>query len=153
MKERLVREELDRDKSEKGKLFELTCYALLPDKARKEEVWEKALDRQGKLSFYEHKALMEGFWSPKQDDLLKDYFDKFLEVVPEIANRGDKDFVKNFMSGMCPTYGVTDEYLEKLAKAGAEFSDVKYDSFQRVLYDLIVAKKRSKPIRDFSKSS
>ena len=30
-KEQLVRDELQRDKSEKGKLFELTCYALLPD--------------------------------------------------------------------------------------------------------------------------
>ena len=96
---------------------------------------------------------MEGFWSVKQSALLQDYFDKFVEAVPDIANRGDKDFVKNYMFGMCPSYGVDDQYIERLKKAGAEFSDVKYDSFQRVLNDLVVAKQRSKPIRDFSKSA
>ena len=152
-KEQLVRDELERDKSEKGKLFELTCYALLPDAERKAEVWERALDREGKLSFYEHKALMEGFWSVKQGALLQNYFNKFVEAIPDIANRGDKDFVKNFLFGMCPAYGVDDEYIERLKKAGSEFSDVKYDSFQRALNDLVVAKQRSKPIRDFSKSA
>ena len=40
---------------------------------------------------------MSGFWHYKQVDLLKQYYEKFLKALPEIAERGDNDYKKAFV--------------------------------------------------------
>ena len=150
-KDAILEEELKKDTSEKAKLLKNTCHALTPTKERKEQVWKMLYAEKQTVSFYERNALMSGFWHYKQTDLLKPYYEMFLKALPEIAERGDNDYKKAFVKQMCPSYGITVEFLNEMDDICKKYEgDLKYDQFVRALKDRAEQLRMQKEVKDFA---
>ena len=152
-KDKVLAQELEKDTSQKAKLLEKTCYALTPTKERKLEVWNTLFAEKQTISYYERSALIAGFWHYKQSEVLAPYYEKFLQALPKIAERGDNDYKKAIVSGMCPHFGLSFEFLDHLDELGKKYeSDLKYDQFVRALKDRAEQLRIQKEVKDFAAS-
>lgn len=72
------------DKSDVAKNCRLTCGASIATAENKAKVWEQLVNEDCGLSMYEREALVGGFYSYDQLDILEPYFEKFFHVLPGI---------------------------------------------------------------------
>ena len=150
-KDEILAEELKKDTSEKAKLLKITCHALTPTKENKEEVWKTLFAEKQTISYYERNSMMNGFWHYKQAALLEPYYEKFIKALPEIAERNDADYKKSFVKMMCPTFGITFEFLDELDAICKKYEgDLKYDQFVRALKDRAEQLRIQKEVKDFA---
>ena len=79
-----VAREQDRDPSSQGALHALSCRAVLPDPAVKEEVWG-SITTDPDLSNYELYALVEAFFRRDQVELTAPYVERYFTDIPGTA--------------------------------------------------------------------
>lgn len=83
----LLEKTLGDDKSDIAQNTRDTCMALLPTPESKAQVWQAITDVTSTESIYKRSAKMGGFYSYKQMDLIKPYFEKFFEELPKIYEK------------------------------------------------------------------
>lgn len=99
------------DKSDISQNLRFYCQATSADPKTKEQVWKDLVDPKTKLSFYERRAQMQGFYCQGQIDLLRPYFDKFYEVLPTFSEEHGMAYVKSFMKSMLPRMEIQDRHI------------------------------------------
>jgi len=82
----LVEQEAAADHSSAGHQASLTALASRPDPAAKAAAWEQILDPA--VSNRDFEALVDGLWTPGQDDLCAPYVRRYLDESESIAGRG-----------------------------------------------------------------
>ena len=97
---------MEKDKTDDANLAKEQCYGSLPDKAIKEQQWQKIIDPNGKQTYYVTRAWMAGFYQRGQMELIRPYFKQFLEVLPKLAETRDRDYVNDFVTYMTPFYEI-----------------------------------------------
>ena len=84
--EPLVDAEEAADRSSSGRQSALSARAALPDAGAKEKAWSRLVDPG--VSNRDFEAIVAGFWTAGQEELLTPYLGRYLEVGPRIAGRG-----------------------------------------------------------------
>jgi aminopeptidase N len=74
------------DHSASGHQSALAARATRPDPRAKEEAWQHLLDPH--VSNRDFGAVVAGFWTAGQEDLVEPYLDRYLHDAPRIAERG-----------------------------------------------------------------
>jgi hypothetical protein len=78
----------------------------------KAEVWAKLTDLDSKESIYQRSARMSGFYNYKQLDLIKPYFDKFYEFLPQLlGSKQTFKYVEAFFDTLLPRMVITDSNI------------------------------------------
>jgi hypothetical protein len=95
-KEALLAKVIGDDKSDIAENTKETCFAFIPTAENKAKVWEQITDPNSTESIYKRKAKMSGFYSWKQLDLIRPYFDKYYEVLPLIFEKNPFNYVEAF---------------------------------------------------------
>ncbi|WP_067437790.1 aminopeptidase N [Nocardioides jensenii] len=88
----IIDAESGRDNSAAGRLATLRCRATVPSPEAKAAAWSLAFD--GEPSNREFTAIVSGFWTVGQHDLLASYLPRFLTEAPAIAQRHGQAFSK-----------------------------------------------------------
>jgi hypothetical protein len=101
------------------------CELSLPDAALKAKLWSDLVDLESKDSVLETQQKIAGFWNRYQQfDLIEPYFEKYYEVLHEIVEKKDREFVQVFMAGCSPAFLARDvdeqNFKELLEKANPE---------------------------------
>ena len=139
------------DKSDIAINLKLSCKTLIPNKSSKEEAWKEIIDYNNELSSYERAAMMDSFFNRDAEVVLAPYFEKYLEAVRMCADCGNKNFSDAFINHTCPSFNITDSFIESLKKIAAEHSDnVKYGSYTRTVNKVIGSLEINKKIKDFA---
>lgn len=99
------------DKSDLATNLRLTCRALHPSAENKAAVWKEFTDPASELSLYQRGALMSGFYSNKQIDVIRPYFTKFIEELPELYTKHSFKFVDSFSSHLLPRMEIEDSHI------------------------------------------
>jgi aminopeptidase N len=81
-----IEREESADRSSSGHQSALAARATRPQAKAKEEAWQQLLDPQ--VSNRDFGAIVAGFWTAGQEDLLAPYLDRYLQDAPRIAGRG-----------------------------------------------------------------
>jgi len=97
-KKKLQTEVLGGDLSDIAKNTLLTCQAAIADVQNKEQVWKDITDPKSTLSSEQKGALMEGFWIQDQLELLRPFFDRYFETIPEIESQHGFKYLGMFCS-------------------------------------------------------
>ena len=92
---------------------------------------------------------MAGFYSWKQIDLVKPYFDKFYEVLPQIYEKNAFKYVENFFHSLLPRMEIKDEHIVKLLALKLSIPD-NNTNFANLLNEGLELVMRSKSVREFS---
>jgi len=66
---------------------------------------------------------MQGFFSSSQLDLVRPYFDRYYEVLPDIASQHGFNYLQYFSNVMLPTLEVEDKHIVKLANIKSKVPD------------------------------
>lgn len=150
-KQKLLDEVIGDDKSDVATNLKLACKASIPDKESKEKVWNDITDHTNNFSSYERAAMMTNFFKRDAADILEPYFDKYIECVHTCADCGNKNFIDAFVNNTCPSYNITDTFIESLKKIASEHStDLKYESYTRTVSKVAGSLEINKKIKDFS---
>jgi aminopeptidase N len=75
-----IARELAADRTATGQLHAHTAQAARPDAAAKQHAWDELLS--GSVTNSQVRALGSGFWQHGQDDLLRPYVSRYVDVVP-----------------------------------------------------------------------
>jgi aminopeptidase N len=81
--EAAIEAELACDNTARGALHALTARASRPDAAAKEQAW-RSVTRDAALSNHESDAVAAGFWQFGQDELLRDYVNRYAAELPAL---------------------------------------------------------------------
>jgi aminopeptidase N len=81
-----IEREESADRSSSGHESALAARATRPEAAAKEEAWQRLLDPQ--VSNRDFGAIVAGFWTAGQEDLVAPYLGRYLDDAPRIAVRG-----------------------------------------------------------------
>lgn len=92
------------------------CMASIADPQAKEQVWQELIDPKSKLSIYERRAKMVGFFCWQQIDLCRPYFDKFYECIADFEQNHIYKYVEVFFECMLPTMEIEDRHIVQLLK-------------------------------------
>jgi hypothetical protein len=92
---------------------------------------------------------MAGFYSWKQIDLVKPYFEKFYEVLPQIYEKNAFKYVENFFHQLLPRMDIKDEHIVKLLALKLSVPD-NNTNFANMLNEGLELVMRSKLVREFS---
>jgi len=101
-KRKLLDKELEKDKSDDGLRAQKACEASIPVAENKEKHWNILLDEDSKESEHMLFAIMGGFNSRHQEDLLKPYISKYYEALPEIFKKRTKTYAEAFFNSVKP---------------------------------------------------
>jgi aminopeptidase N len=82
----LIEAEATADRSSSGHQAALTALASRPDPAAKEDAWLRIVDPT--VSNRDFEALVNGLWTPGQEEYFAPYVDRYLQDGPVIAQRG-----------------------------------------------------------------
>jgi aminopeptidase N len=74
------------DRSSSGHQSALAARATRPEPQAKEQAWQQLLDPQ--VSNRDFGAIVAGFWTAGQEELVAPYLDRYLDDAPRIAGRG-----------------------------------------------------------------
>jgi aminopeptidase N len=135
------------DKSDLAENLRATCFSALPSAECKAQVWAEITNPNSTESLYMRRAKMGGFYSWDQMDLIEPYFDKFFEVLPEIAQKTTWKYLDTFFHMMLPTMQVKESHIVKLVALKNETPDSQLQ-FACLLQDGIEVLLRCKQIRD-----
>lgn len=142
----LIDEVLGEDKSDLAKNTRLVCAAAVPEAANKEKVWNDLLDPQSSLSSKQRQAMMSGFYSWDQIDLIRPYFSRFYEILPQLALDHGNLYVERFFFAMLPRLEIEDSHIVALLNIKAQVPDTN-SVFMNMLQDGIELLIRQKNIR------
>ena len=92
---------------------------------------------------------MSGFYSNKQIDVIRPYFTKFIEELPELYTKHSFKFVDSFSSHLLPRMEIEDSHIVQLLAVKAGVPDVN-GNFANLLSENIELMLRSKLIREFA---
>jgi len=68
-------------------------------------------------------AKMAGMYQFDQLDIVREYFDKFFEVLPAIVDKQTWRYLENFFHAMLPTMEITDSHIVKLVALKNDTAD------------------------------
>lgn len=101
-KEKLLKQELDKDKSDEGQRAKKVCEAALPNAENKAKLWNWLLDENVKESEHMIFSAMAGFMSWEQEDLTKQYQEKYFDVLINVFEKRTKSYAQEFFYLMKP---------------------------------------------------
>ena len=147
-KEQLLHREIGRDNmSDRSVLAKFYCYAIRPEKAVKEELWNRFVNEPKSDSLYNMESMMAGFAPISQMDLTLEYTKhRFFEVVSKVAKENDFFFVRSFVECLGPSLYPEEEVMFKLEKLSEEVKE--YDTLQKYVLEMIDNLKRKKKAYD-----
>jgi hypothetical protein len=103
------------DKSDIVDRCRAACMASLPNPDNKAKVWAEITDPNNTDSLYVRQAKMNGFYGHDQHDIVKDYFEKFYEILPIMHKNSTHKKFDSFFNTMLPRSGeIKDEHIVKL---------------------------------------
>ena len=105
--------EHDRDRTDAGDRHALSCQAAIPDQAAKEAAWNQIVS--GQLPNASFRAVLGGFSSADQEELLAPFAPRFFEVVADIWRDWGSDMAQYFALVGYPSYLVTQESVDAAA--------------------------------------
>jgi aminopeptidase N len=111
------------DKSDLAQNCKLTCEAYIPTAENKAAVWKEITDPNSTLSAKQRQAQMGGFFSASQLDLVRPYFDKYYEVLPDIESQHGYKYLQFFSNFMVPTLEIEDKHIVMLANIKSKVPD------------------------------
>ena len=116
LKNKLLEIECTRDNnSDDSELARFRCRASLPDKAIKEELFNKYVNESTKESLYKMISSMSGFVQMNQIDLIEDFLlVKFFEVCLDVSNKNDHFYTESFIECLSPIIFVKKDVIEKM---------------------------------------
>jgi hypothetical protein len=125
-KDSLLNKEVERDNnSDRSVLAKLACYASLPDKQVKEELWTKFVYQSTSDSLYNMETLMAYFASRDQLDLVEEYLQtKFFEVLIDVGKNNDFFYVRSFVDSLSSHYWQNEETISKLEKLAEKVKEL-----------------------------
>ena len=100
-------------KSDTYNNIRLKCLASTPEE--KENVWAELVSPTSKLSLYQRRALMNGFFSWDQVDICEPYFDKFYDALTDLSDNHNFKYIKTFVDTLLPRLRIEDRHIVKLA--------------------------------------
>jgi aminopeptidase N len=110
--------ELARDATDAGARHAATCRAAIPDPAAKERAWAQITG--GQLSNATFRAMLDGFVSPDQEELLAPYAQRYFDVVADVWRDWSSDMAQYFAQNAYPSWNITpeaiaatDDYIER----------------------------------------
>ena len=92
---------------------------------------------------------MGGFFSSQQLDLVRPYFDKYFEVLPDIESKHGYKYLQFFSNFMVPTDEIEDRHIVMLINIKSKVPDTN-KVFQNIIQDNIELLLRIKNVRDFA---
>jgi len=105
--------EHDRDRTDAGDRHALSCQAAIPDQAAKEAAWNQIVS--GQLPNASFRAVLGGFSSADQEELLAPFAPRFFEVVADIWRDWGSDMAQYFALVGYPSYLVTEDGVDAAA--------------------------------------
>jgi aminopeptidase N len=105
---------LARDPNPEAWVRAAAVRAARPDAEVKDRVWRTVLEAESVSSFAA--AVGEAFWQPGQEDLLRPFAERYLELLPRLGGRGlvVQITVPNWFF---PVFGVDEEFRRGLVDA------------------------------------
>ncbi len=92
---------------------------------------------------------MGGFYSYKQLELVRPYFDKFFEVLPIIYEKQPFKYIENFYHSLLPRMDIKDEHIVRLLALKLSTPD-NNTNFANILNEGLELVMRSKRVREFA---
>ncbi len=108
--ETAIAAELARDPSATGQEGAARCRAALPDPATKHRAWDEMFTSDD-LSNYLFTATAQGFWQPEQNDLLREYVERYWNDAVAVAARRGPAIAEAAGRWAFPAYAVDTETL------------------------------------------
>jgi aminopeptidase N len=105
--------EHDRDRTDAGERYALSCEAAIPDAAAKEAAWNLII--AGRLPNASFRAALGGFCSADQEDLLAPFGPRYFDVVGDIWRDWSSDMAQYFVEVAYPSYLVSEDALDSAA--------------------------------------
>jgi aminopeptidase N len=105
--------EHDRDRTDAGDRHALNCQAAIPDPAAKEAAWNQIVG--GELPNAAFRAVLGGFSSADQEELLAPFAPRFFDVVADIWRDWGTDMAQHFALVGYPSYLVTQDAVDAAA--------------------------------------
>ena len=149
LKNQLLERTLGDDKSDIAQNTRDTCFALLPTAESKAQIWQQITDVNSTESIYKRAAKMGGFYSYKQIELTRPYFDQFYEVLPLIYEKQAFKYVESFFHSLLPRMEIKDEHIVKLLALKLQTPD-NNTNFANLMNEGIELVIRSKNVREFA---
>jgi aminopeptidase N len=113
----LIRQEKERDPTDRGARHAIGALAARPSSEAKDEAWRTLLEDRS-MSEAMLQATMRGFQQPGQDGVLAPYAARYFEALPDVWEGRDLEFVLDFGEELYPRWVVdrstvehTDAYL------------------------------------------
>jgi aminopeptidase N len=101
-----IEAELDRDPSAAGRRHAATAKALQPTAEAKEQAWRAAVD-DDELPNAMQEAIIAGFASPLQGDLIRPYMTRYFAEVAGVWERRTSELAQNVVVGLFPSWTST----------------------------------------------
>jgi aminopeptidase N len=108
-----IESEQDRDQTDAGQRHALHCEAAIPDPVAKEAAWNQIVS--GELPNASFRAILGGFYSADQEDLLAPFAHRFFDVVSGIWRDWSGDMAQFFAEYGYPKTIVTQEAVDAAA--------------------------------------
>lgn len=123
--------------------------ALIPTAESKAKIWEEVTDVNSTESIYKRAAKMGGFYSYKQLDIVRPYFDKFFDVLPQVYEKQAFKYVENFFHSLLPRMDIKDEHIVRLLTLKLQTPD-NNTNFANIINEGLELTMRSKSVREFA---
>jgi len=80
------------------------------------------------MSMYQKEALIGGFYSYDQLDILEPFFDRFFDVIQDVHQNSAARYFERFLYGLLPKMIIKESHIVKLAmmKSRVPDNDSKY---------------------------
>ncbi len=104
--------ELERDPTSAGERHAATARALRPTPEAKADAWRLAVDDES-LPNAVHGAVIAGFASPEQLELLEPYVEKYFASVGRVWEQRAGEFAQNVAVGLYPALLVSPDVVER----------------------------------------
>lgn len=92
---------------------------------------------------------MGGFFHGDQLELVRPYFDKYYDVLPDIESQHGYKYLQYFSAVMVPTLEIEDRHIVKLMNIKSKVPDTN-KTFMNILQDNIELLLRIKNVREFA---
>jgi aminopeptidase N len=116
-----VRRLLDLDPDPDARVRALAVRAATPDAGEKAAIWRQFVDREVPVGTVG--TVAAAFWRPGQDDLLAPYAERYLDLLPHLAQGGMIPAMV-YTSRLLPLYGVDEEFLARAQAAARRVAPV-----------------------------
>jgi aminopeptidase N len=106
--------EHDRDRTDAGERHARSCLAAIPDPGAKEAAWSQILS--GELPNATFRAVLGGFNTADQDELLAPFATRYFDVVADIWRDWSSDMAQHFAEHAYPSVVISRSALDAAAE-------------------------------------